>query len=202
MIDSCCGGWWDVMFMLWLVRGVFMLWFMTGQDIVAKPRLVTDWNYPWFIGDDERSRSCCCSYGELRGLVYIFVGEMLWLLRWVAHTVVFGKMSGSCCAWGDEWLMLLCLVRCCARGDEWLMLLCLARCSDCWEEWLILLGLGEMLWLLRGEFILLCLVRCCGCWEENSCCCAWWDVVVVERSGSCCCTWWDAGADPEGGAPL
>jgi hypothetical protein len=23
--------------------------------------------------------------------------------------------------------------------------------------------LGEMLWLLRGEFMLLCLVRCCGC---------------------------------------
>jgi hypothetical protein len=51
------------------------------QDIVAKPRLVTVWNYPWFIGDDERSRSCCCSYGELRGLVYIFVGEMLWLIQ-------------------------------------------------------------------------------------------------------------------------
>ena len=30
-----------MMFILWLVRGVFMLWFMTGQDIVAKPRLVT-----------------------------------------------------------------------------------------------------------------------------------------------------------------
>jgi hypothetical protein len=23
--------------------------------------------------------------------------------------------------------------------------------------------LGEMLWLLRGEFMLLCLVSCCGC---------------------------------------
>jgi hypothetical protein len=23
--------------------------------------------------------------------------------------------------------------------------------------------LGEMVWLLRGEFMLLCLVRCCGC---------------------------------------
>ena len=30
----------------------------------------------------------------------------------MAHVVVLGEMSGSCCAWRDEWLMLLCLARC------------------------------------------------------------------------------------------